>query len=642
MRRYLLILIVVLFHIQSPGQSNEELRAIFVEAESHYLFGEYELANPLYLILDGFMPGNANIKYKIGNCYLNIPDEKKLAIPYLEAAVGNASYEANAESFREQRAPLDSYFSLANAYRIENEFNKALNTYERLNELMLQNDKLVNADFIDQQISACRNALKFVETPVVFITEDLGPDINLGSINGSPAVSGDGNSMVFTEQRGLENAIFYIRKEFRRWGEPIEITHQLGDAKDCHSTCLNYDGTELYLYKNDNYDGNIYVSKYVNGSWSNISKLNRNINTRFYESHAAISTDGSRLYFTSNREGGEGNLDIYVSEKDDKGDWGQAVNLGSAVNTPFNEDTPFISINDSILYFSSEGHTNIGGYDIFETRKLGGVWKAPRNIGFPLNSPDDDLFFNPFNNGANAYFSMPAGYKEKHIYYITMGQADRVNRMFEIKGVVSLSDTVVKFNEDYRIILYSKIKEDTVDISFPNESSGYYSFLVRGDEYTLTYEGLAYLSVYKDVSLNDDHPTGEEEINVVLEPDENYMPEIPEIVEKLDFSQVQVVDAIDTSILVTDVILRDVSDLDSSNVDVLYYTIQLMALYNPVDVSFFRNTVVTVVYNDEDKFYRYTTGKFNTKDEAYRRRDALIRLGYPEDIFVKTVFSGNQ
>ena len=642
MRRYLLILIVVLFCIQSPGQSNEELRTIFVEAESHYLFGEFELANPLYLILDDFMPGNANIKYKIGNCYLNIPDEKNLAIPYLEAAVGNASYDANADSFREVRAPLDSYFSLANAYRIENEFDKALNTYARLNELMSQNDKLVNADFINQQISACRNALKFIETPVGFSREDLGPDINLGSINGSPAVSGDGNSLVFTEQRGLENAIFYVRKQFGKWGEPIEITFQLGNAKDCHSTSLNYDGTELFLYKNDNYDGNIYVSKYVNGSWSNISKLNRNINTRFYESHAAISTDGSRLYFTSNREGGEGNLDIYVSEKDDKGDWGQAVNLGSAVNTPFNEDTPFISINDSILYFSSEGHTNIGGYDIFETRKLGGVWKAPRNIGFPLNSPDDDLFFNPFNNGANAYFSMPAGYKEKHIYYITMGQADRVNRMFEIKGVVSLSDTVVKFNEDYRIILYSKIKEDTVDISFPNESSGYYSFLVRGDEYTLTYEGLAYLSVYKDVSLNDDHPTGEEEINVVLEPDENYMPEIPEIVEKLDFSQVQVVDAIDTSILVTDVILRDVSDLDSSNVDVLYYTIQLMALYNPVDVSFFRNTVVTVVYNDEDKFYRYTTGKFNTKDEAYRRRDALIRLGYPEDIFVKTVFSGNQ
>ncbi|MCF8223052.1 MAG: hypothetical protein K9J25_07875 [Bacteroidales bacterium] len=618
-----------------------ELRDIFVEAESHYLFGEYQLANPLYLILDDYMPDNANIKFKIGNCYLHIPDEKTKAIPYLETAVKNASYDANPESFKEKRSPLEAYFALASAYRINYDFEKALATYAKLNELMPEKGELENADFIDQQIYACRNAMKFTENPVEFNKQNLGPDINQGSVNINPAISGDGNTMVYTEKRGLENTIYYVKKERGEWASPIDITAQLGGATDCSSNSLNNDGTVLYLYKNDNFDGNIYKSEYKDGAWSKIKKLNRNINTKYYESHASVSSDGNKLYFTSNRDGGEGGLDIYVSEKDSKGDWGEPENMGSAINTPYNEDTPFICNNDSILFFSSEGHTNIGGYDIFSSKLIGGVWKSPSNAGYPINTPDDDLFFHPFDNGQTAYYSMVKDYKERDIYFIQLGEKQSVPT-FEIKGIFSLCDTSILFNDDYRIILYSNSAEDTIDVGYPNKSTGFYSFLVKPDNYTLTYEGLAYLSQKEDITILEDNPSKEEIIDVCLEPDTNYIPKIPVIREKLDFSKVKVIDAIDSSILVTDVIVRDVSDSDSSNVDVLYYTVQLMALYNPVDVSFFTNTDVTVVYNEDDLFYRYTTGRFATKEEAYRRRDELIDLGYPEEIFVKTVFRGNK
>lgn len=636
MLRSLFIPLLLTLSLTISGQGNNELREIFAKAESHYLFEEYELANPLYLILND-IGGNANISYKIGNCYLNTPDEKTKAIPFLEEAILNYSYDAKEESFKEERAPLDAFFSLAAAYRINNEFDRALKTYSKINDLMPENGKLENANFIDQQINACRNAIKFIEEPISIDKENLGPDINLGSVNSNAVLSGDGNTLVFTEQRGLENTIYEVRKERGIWDQAIDITTQLGEARDCKSACLNYDGTILFLYKTDNYDGNIYTSNYTNSSWSKIHKLNKNINTKFYESHASISQDGTKLYFTSNREGGEGHLDIYISELNSEGEWGEAKNLGSAINTPYNEDTPFITENDSLLFFSSEGHTNMGGYDIFESHLIGGIWKTPSNMGSPLNTSDDDLFFYPVNNGNNGYYSYTAGYKEKHINYITLGGREREPRLFEIKGIVSLSDTVVEFNDNYKISLLSTISMDTIDVGYPNKSTGYYSFSVGGDEYKILYEGIGYLSDSINLALYEDHPTNEEQINITLEPDPYYIPESDKEVEFLDFSQVQVISEIDSSILVTNVIVQDVSDSDSTNVDVLYYTVQVMALHNPVDISFFRDTEVNVLYSDNDKFYRYTTGQFQTKKEAYLKREYLIKIGYPEEIFVKTV-----
>ncbi len=636
MHKSIWTIIMLLFSLSVSAQ-NDDVRDIFLEAESHYLFGEYELANPLYLILDDYMADNANIKFKVGNCYLHIPDEKTKAIPYLEEAVKNASYDANPVSFRETRAPLEAFFALASAYRINYEFEKAIETYARLKELMTDREILENADFIDQQMRACRTAITFLEKPVEFNRQNMGPGINLGSVNTNPAVSGDGNTLIYTEKRGLENTIYFLKKDAGEWGEPLDITSQLGGETDCSSNSLNMDGTELYLYKNDDFDGNIYMSSYKNGTWSKIKKLNRNINTRYYESHACISPDGNRLFFTSNRDGGEGGLDIYVSEKNSRGAWGEAKNIGPVINTPFNEDTPFITANGSILYFSSEGHVNMGGYDIFSSRIIGGEWENPSNEGYPLNTPDDDLFFKPVNNGRNAYYSMVKGYKEKDLFYLTLDDKEALPS-FEIKGTLSLSDTTIEFNDDYRIILFSKTKNDTIDIGYPNKSTGLYNFIVEPDEYLLTYEGLGYLPVNEEVNIHYDHPSKEELINVTLLPDPDY---VAEINKKIDFSKVQVIDAIDSSILVTDVILRDVIDADSTNTDVLYYTVQLMALYNPVDVSFFEHADVTVVYNEEDKFYRYTTGRFNTKEEAYRRRDELIRLGYPDDLWVKIVFRKN-
>jgi hypothetical protein len=305
----------------ATAQSSSEKKKIFTQAETYFLYEEYKLANQLYIQLE--TPDNMNIKYKIGTCYLNIIGEKEKSIPYLEEAVKDATYDSKTESFKEKRAPLDAYFSLAKAYIIHKDFDKGLATLQTFSKLTQESRAkggMKNADFIDQQIQSCKNAVELMKIPVIFSKKQMGSDFSRCPINDNPAISFDGSTIVYTERRGILNSILFARKIKGRWQPPADITLELNAGEDCSSCSLNNDGTELFLYKTGNYDGEIYSSNFVNGHWSPIKRLNRNINTKFYESHASISSDGKKLYFTSNRDGGFGNLDIYVSEKDQSGD----------------------------------------------------------------------------------------------------------------------------------------------------------------------------------------------------------------------------------------------------------------------------------------------------------------------------------
>jgi tetratricopeptide (TPR) repeat protein len=651
----LLRLIFLIFPAIASAQTSQEVRLMFSQAEAYYLYGDFELANPLYLTIAAYEPDNYNILYKIGECYLNIPDEKSKAIEFLEKAVKNSNYDAKSDVLKEKRAPLDSYFLLGKAYMVNNQLEKAIATFQTFEKLVgetKQKGGMQNAEFIKQQILACNNAITLEAAPIQLSKTKLPPDFSMGSIDDNPAVSFDGNTIAYTERRGVSNAIYFSKKERGRWQPPIEITNEINAGEDCSTCSLNNDGTELFLYKKDNEDGNIYSSVYVNGAWSPIKKLNKNINTKFYESHAGISADGKKLYFSSNRDGGQGQLDIYVSEKDATGEWGPAVNLGASINTPFNEDNPFITRNDSVLYFSSEGHSSIGGFDIFKSLKLGNVWKTPQNLGYPINTTDDDKFFQPINNGINAYYSMSTDYKKKEIFYLGIG-VSAVKQRFEIKGTFSLIDTAVYFDKNFNIHLLDYSSGDTLDVGYPNKYSGLYNFVVNPGSFKILYSGAGYLTQTIDTAILEDNPSLTIILDVKLIKDPNYIavavkPAIlqdtarkvnePLIYEKIDLALIPTITRVDSSMLVLNMNVNDVTDKNVNDADVLYYTVQVMALHNPVDISYFKYiTDMKVLFNDQDKFYRYTTGRYSTREEASTRRLELIRKGYPEEIFIKKV-----
>jgi len=206
------------------------------------------------------------------------------------------------------------------------------------------------------------------------------------------------------------------------WTAPINITPQIQSDGDQFVSSISYDGTRLYLTKEDAFNSDIYATDFKNGKWTkSVPVAGQNINTKYWESHASISRDGKTMYFTSNRKNGFGEMDIYKSILQPDGQWGMPVNLGLGINTPLNEDTPFITENDSMLYFSSQGHENMGGYDIFRCRlDASGHWSAAENVRYPINTTDDDLFYYPWHNARVVYASLirPDGHGKEDIYAI--------------------------------------------------------------------------------------------------------------------------------------------------------------------------------------------------------------------------------
>lgn len=402
--RYIIWMILVAHAVSLAGQTKSSLRELFVSAEGDILFEDYAEALPKYLSLLQIYPENFNLYYRIGQCYINTPGEKDKAISWLEAAAGHINPNYREGNLRENGAPYDALYFLANAYRIANDFDRALETYD----LFLKDVDTEKYDtaLVRFQMQTCHNAREMMRKPVFITDRNLGSTINERFSEFNPVVSDDETTLLFTRELQFYDAIFWSRKIDGQWTEPVNLTPQLGIDQDYYTSSLSPDGRTLLMYRTDTYDGNIYLSRLEGDRWSKVEKLNSNVNTRYWESHATMSRDGKKLFFTSNRKESIGGLDIFVSVRDSSGNWGPAQNLGPVINTIYNEETPFLANNDSTLFFSSRGHFNMGGYDIFRS-DMGpdGQWSTPVNIGYPLNTTDDDLFFHPLKNGDGGYYA---------------------------------------------------------------------------------------------------------------------------------------------------------------------------------------------------------------------------------------------
>ncbi len=389
------------------GQYTKEFKRIFFDADYLMETGFYEEAFNRYKNLLTLDPGNNNILFHCGACCLNIPGNEEKAIHYLKEAAGGVTLSYKEKSHKEPGAPVLTYFMLGQAYHLNYQFSAALTEYTEYLEMGTNQDQL-QLEYARMQIEACERAASIERTLPTFefqgVLEHFEDDLPSCS---NPVISGDGDILIFLVDYPSDKKIMMSTRTDSLWSRPRVINSEIGMVGETYPVSLSYDGKDLYLVHQYYSHSDIFVSHLQGKRWTEAEALGYNINGRTSESHASISRDGQSLYFTTDVRGGSGSFDIYVSRLTEKGDWGDAVNLGTTINTPYEEHTPFISSNDSILFFSSQGHATIGGVDVFHSSlQSNGTWSEPENLGYPVNTTGDDLFFNPGWDELESYYAV--------------------------------------------------------------------------------------------------------------------------------------------------------------------------------------------------------------------------------------------
>lgn len=380
-------------------------RDLFRQAESYFINKEYHNALDVYKQLLHIDPLNSNIHFLTGYCHMKIRSSPDLQIIHFEKAVPEINEYYREGSHFETGAPPLVFFLLGKSYLRNYEFDKAIEAFNKYKSLQ---DKLSFAEieYTNMFINASELAREMILDPrrVEFIP--LAYTRMEGKSVSHPVVSGDGSVMVIriTGVEGIQTAM--LQRMDSVWSDPVMIDDQLDMSGSYYPSSLSWDGRELYLVSTSGFNADIYTAAYDGAAWSDARSIGSPINTRYSETHASISADNQTLYFTSDRKDGWGGMDIYRSVRNERGRWSKPENLGSEINTYYQEETPFIMGNDSVIYFSSEGHETIGGFDVFTARRdKDGTFSNVRNLGFPISTPGDDLFFNPGWDSEKNYYA---------------------------------------------------------------------------------------------------------------------------------------------------------------------------------------------------------------------------------------------
>jgi outer membrane protein OmpA-like peptidoglycan-associated protein len=380
-------------------------------------------ALPHYLRAQKFNPKNALLNAKIGECYLHSATKQE-ALPYLQQA---QQLDAKAEP--------RLHYLLARALHLTGQWDAAIKEYEQARPVAADatsDDVAVTTDDLARSVRECHRGQQMQAHPVRVKLENAGPAINSPMSDYAPLISADESVLLLTSRRtgstggqldsegdGMLEDIYQSDRTGSGWSPARNLGPPVNTAHHDATVGLSADGQHLLVYMEDN-EGDIYESDLVGNAWSKPKNLGTRLNTKFHESAACYSPDGKYLYFVSDRpEGNRGGRDIYRLELDART---PAENLGPVINSPYDEEGVFMHPDGKTLYFSSKGHDSMGGYDIFKsTLNEKGQWSEPENLGWPINTPDDDVYFVLSASGQHGYYSsdQPGGLGGKDIYRVT-------------------------------------------------------------------------------------------------------------------------------------------------------------------------------------------------------------------------------
>ncbi|HTB07831.1 MAG TPA: tetratricopeptide repeat protein [Bacteroidia bacterium] len=512
LKRKIIFIAIALFAILLPislyAQDDAVATSGVNEADGYFTQGDFEDALEAYLTLVDKYPENELFNYRVGVCYLNTNVDKAKAISYLELVVHSKKNYPNA------------LYLLARAYQFAYRFDDAIKTFTDFKkEGRGASENIRDADL---EIQYCINAKELMKFPISATFENLGKNVNSPYDDYYPFVPTDESFLVFNSKRagtGKEKAtvnsyppsIYISRVKDGEYtpavgiGSPIDMP-----GKSEEVIGLSKEGDYMLFYYIDKKGfGNIYITnEQADKTFSTPVQLPEVINQKGQSKIAAsITSDGSTIYFASDRPGGFGGIDLYVSRRIPNGNWGTPQNLGTVINTPSNEDFPNISPDGKTLYFSSQGHTSMGGYDIFKASLSDSAnkWQSVQNMGYPINTPDDDMNFRLATNGRYGYISQvrKGGLGGLDIYRVTFNAVDQ--RYSVVKGLISTSDTTVKI-KDYTDVMITVSDAKTQELYgnyVPNSATGRYVIILPAGRYHAIVQVDGFDPYKEDINVED-------------------------------------------------------------------------------------------------------------------------------------------
>ncbi len=413
---FAVLMLTVFNGVHAQEQSDKELAEEYINQAELIMEATAAMvdARDLYVLAAEADPSNVKANWMAGDFHLRTIGKDRAVKYFLKVLELDPEYR------------FDIMYQIGRSYQYGMEFDNALAYYTRYLNKLKQEDGYRGVDKVElpevtRRIYECNNAKEFVANPAHYSIVNVGNAINTEFEEYAPVLNEDETLMIFTTRRRDGNLnenvfkdnkpyedIFMATKENGVWSPAMNIGNTVNTEYHDSNLALSADGQQLFLYNDEN-NGDIYVSnRNEDQTWSYPEPLSENINSEgFKESSISISPDGSILFFASDRPGGFGGSDIYYSVKDARGEWGRSKNLGPMINTEYDDDGPFIDYDGKTLYFSSRGRKGMGGYDIFRSEYDSATndWNEPENLGFPINTPDDDIYFVSTKDGQRGYYA---------------------------------------------------------------------------------------------------------------------------------------------------------------------------------------------------------------------------------------------
>jgi tetratricopeptide (TPR) repeat protein len=508
-----ILLIISFFSVSFSFAQSSKMKYDITDADEHYSNHNYLMALPIYLELLKTDETNPSIHYKIAECYLNTNINKSEAIKYLEFCSKNPKVESIV------------WLRLGYAYRLSNKIDDAISAFEKYKAMEPEKKKEA-----ERQLEICNNAKSLMLNPINVSFTNLGKEINSEFADYYPWITQDENFLAFTTRRKgqtadrIENDGYYASDVYTsklasgKWNKAENPGQKINSTLDEQVIGLKADGSEMLIYIDhiDKY-GDIYSSVKKNTAWLNYVAFPEHVNKKV-EHSASISADGNTLLFVR-AESREDQTDIFICRKLPNGSWSEPLKLGNEINTPYNEDFPYLSTDGVTLYFSSEGHNTIGGFDLFKSvwNPEENTWSKAKNLGYPLNTTDDDRSISLTPDNRVGYISAlrPGGQGDLDIYRVKFKDIDQKLTLF--LGTIILGDSLSKPKEFIANILAVNILNNE-EFSFnPNPTNGKFVMALPAGTYDITVTSNGFTQIIDKLTVSDlGLPISEEKKNYKL------------------------------------------------------------------------------------------------------------------------------